>query len=570
MTLSDIRSINDLSKLLEVEVRLITYYAYSKSKKYKTFTIAKKSGGVRVISSPVKGLKEIQHKIYNALKPFYSPRNCVHGYVSKDIVKNRSIVSNAGVHENQRWLGKVDIKNFYPSIHTGRIIGLFKSSPLNLPHELALILAKLCTYQNQLPQGAPPSPILSNLVARSIDSKLTALARKNRCYYSRYADDIFISTNQRVFPNNILFYDRNGLVSIGYELENIFKIVDFEINLSKVSLKNKSKRQIVTGIVVNDIKNVPREHIREIRAMLYSWKKYGLDKAEKHWQENVDKVNRVAQASSSFKLAVRGKIEHIAAVKGKLDDIYLKYAKKLAKLDKDYRLSTSFTNQINQVCVFTEGKTDASHLNAALTYFHAREEFLDIKLVFAKNKKGEGDQSLKSLIEYLPSTKQHKVTIGLFDHDNPEIIKSMKGSNTDFKDHGNNVFSIVIPIPSFRKDMEHICIEHYYKNEDLLKEDDKSRRLYLKEEFDPKNGVHNSKKCTVNIRMKGKGKGNLIVDSDVIDSLKKENVALSKMAFAEYIKDRKPPFHEVDFSEFKVIFNIIKEIQENYIDYYNS
>ena len=156
-------------------------------------------------------------------------------------------------------------------------------------------------------------------------------------------------------------------------------------------MKNKSRRQVVTGIIVNEIKNVPKEYIREVRAMLYSWEKYGLDKAEVYWRTKVDKRNRATDLLPRFRWVVRGKIAHIAAVKGKIDPVYLQYAKRLAKLDTNYSLDTKAiaSSIASEIRIFVEGKTDTLHLSSALEYFHSNGEFTNIKLIFPENKNGD-------------------------------------------------------------------------------------------------------------------------------------------------------------------------------------
>ncbi len=559
MTLSTVKTASDLAKLLDVKPTSLTYFAYiiPSNKKYSSFSINKKGGGSRKINSPTRGLKNIQRKLYKEIELFYSPRSCVHGYI-----KEKSIVTNAYAHKNQRWLGRIDIKSFYPSIHTGRVIGLFRSQPFNLPRDIAVLLAKICTHENELPQGAPTSPVISNLIARGVDSQFGVLARENKCYYTRYADDIFISTNQRVYPAEILSHNKDGTTQLGEAAKQVFKDVGFEVNPSKLSLKDKSRRQIVTGIVVNESPNTPKEYVREIRTMLYVWERYGLTSAESHWRSKIDNKNRGNPAPPSFSGVLKGKLSHLAAVKGRADPVYLKFAKRLAKLDENFSIDpkTIVSAIANEIRVFVEGKTDILHLEAALAYFHSKGEYDQIKIVFPDNKNGEGDDALSKLCKSLSSSSQNKLTICVFDSDNPKFAKEMKGSATDYKDHGNNVFSLVIPTPSFRKNNE-ACIEYYYQDEDLMLKDENGRRIYLRSEFDEKNGTHRTETGVVCLHPKKK---TLIVDSDVIDVAQKKNIAMAKCEFAKNIKEAIKPFDGVNFDEFSKVFETIQKLHAEY------
>ncbi|MGR5325816.1 reverse transcriptase domain-containing protein [Vibrio sp. DNB22_17_1] len=564
MQLSAVKNLDDLSLCLGVSKKKLAYFAYiaPNSKKYSTFQISKKNGGHRSISAPTEQLKKIQFSIYEQLEPFYQPRKSVHGYV-----KDKSIISNAKSHAGQRWLGKVDVKAYFPSISSRRIVGLLKNEPFNMPNKIAATVALLVTVNDELPMGSPCSPIISNLISRRLDAKLAALSRKHKCFYSRYADDIFFSTNRRLFPREIIHFTEEDASVVGSELEQIFEEEGFVINTDKVSLKDKSQRQIVTGIVVNERINVPREYVRELRAMLYAWEKYGLAKAESHWLNNHANYNRLGDnppMPPRYSWVVRGKLNHIAAVRGASDELYLKFAKRLAKVDSSFRIDPKAiaASVASEIQVYVEGKTDAIHLRAAIQALHGLGKYTSLKLSFPNEENAKGDGELIKACNVMSGSNQQHLTIFLFDSDVERTTREMKGSAVAYKDHGNNVFSVVMPNPSFRGD-DKICIEHLYTDNDLMLKTDQGLRIFKIEEFDRKIGLHNSEKGLIRLYP---SKNTLIVDSDVIDVDSGKNVALSKAKFAELVEGKLAPFDNVSFEGFEPLFDVFEKLHSDYIN----
>lgn len=554
MEFPEIKNNQDLADFLEIKKEVLAYYAYygQKIKIYNSFQIRKRSGDFRLIESPVKGLKEIQKQVLKKLEPQVSFRPCVYGFI-----KNRGIAQNAEIHVRQNWLLRLDIKDFFPTITTTRLIGLFKSKQFSMAPSPARALALICTKDGRLPQGAPSSPILTNILCKGLDYKLQRLAQKHKCYYSRYADDIFISTDKKFFPAELASYDEESAsLTVGHDIISIINSAGFTINEDKSSLKHRSQRQVTTGLVVNQKVNVSKEYVRSVRAALYSWQKFGLEAAEKHWQSNVCKGNRHGQASARFRWVVRGQVSYIGSIKGKSDPVYLSLAKKLNSLDSSFIFDEKFTSLIKteEIHIYTEGKTDKKHIESAIRSAGLSSNFSDLNIVL-KDAKKDGSGNLKSLCHNLSTTSQKFLTICIFDRDEPEIIKEMGGSSGDYLDHNNNVYSLIIPNPEFRKNTE-ICIEHLYKDNDLFKIDANGRRLYARSEFDE----HNCHKTESNIFIKHPPKS-LICDSGIINILEKKNIALTKNDFAEAISAQQPPFQAMDFDGFIPLFEKIREIK---------
>ncbi len=265
MVISDIESREQLAFLLNIPLSKLTYLLYVKKidNCYTSFDIKKKNNGVRVISAPNEDLKDIQRKLGYLLeshhKAFLKEKN-IDNKISHGFEKNKSIITNAAVHRNNKYILNIDIKDFFDSIHFGRVRGFFnKNIEFNLPLDMATVMAQLVCYKGVLPQGAPTSPIVSNLICNILDIRILNLVKKYRMNYTRYADDMTFSTNDRCIVDN---YD--GILE---EIANELDKFGLYINDKKTRLIYKDSRQEVTGLVVNKIINVNRDYCKKTRAM---------------------------------------------------------------------------------------------------------------------------------------------------------------------------------------------------------------------------------------------------------------------------------------------------------------
>ena len=294
-------------------------------KRYREFTIPKKSGGERRILAPRPGLKLLQTKINGVLQEVYRPRMATFGFV-----RSRNIRMNAEQHVGNRWVFNVDLRDFFPSINFGRVRGLFISQPYELPPSVATVIAQVCCHDNQLPQGAPTSPVLSNMICRRMDNELLSLSRKHSSVYTRYADDITLSSNRQVFPVALATSQDNGFggaTGPGLELLSVVQNNGFQINDDKSRLQRRTRRQTVTGLLVNEKVNVPRSYVRELRGMLHAWERYGMKAAQDTFERRYFRPQSRAPfmpTPSLFKV-IGGKISHLGDVRGKTDPLYLKY-----------------------------------------------------------------------------------------------------------------------------------------------------------------------------------------------------------------------------------------------------
>ena len=335
--LSELKSGQDVARLLGISDGQLKYLLYSsRFIKYKKIEIKKKMGGVRLIHSPHHALKKLQRSLNSILVQVYQPKPSTYGFVS-----GKSIIKNAEQHLHQRYILNIDLKDFFPSINFSRVQGLFKAAPYNLSHDVSTVLAEICCHEfeldeqlnERLPQGAPTSPVVSNMICAELDTQLQHLAEAYKCIYTRYVDDITFSTSRPKFPPSLAFFlEKDDKWILGKELLEIIEGNGFFVNERKIRLATKHQHQEVTGITVNEFLNVKRSYVRQIRAMLYEWKTHGLEHAESTFLEKFDKKNRLDSSKASFPYVVQGKIEFLGSVKGKSDPIYVRFIDQLRVL----------------------------------------------------------------------------------------------------------------------------------------------------------------------------------------------------------------------------------------------
>ena len=289
--LNQLKTKDDLAKLLGFKnARYINYLLYNIqiANLYNSFTIPKKNGGERIIHAPKKELKFLQKKLANVLWECYlesiesksKGKNFKTPVLSHAFEKGKSIITNSQIHRNKKYILNIDLKNFFDSFNFGRVRGFFiKDRDFAVTPEIATVIAQIACYQDKLPQGAPSSPIITNLITRILDYRIVKIAKKYRFTYSRYADDMTFSTNRELNSNKL----RAGkeLDNFLTELEELIISSGFEINPKKTRLSNNMQRQEVTGLVVNKKINVKREYVKNTRAMAFQLYKDGAFEIDK-------------------------------------------------------------------------------------------------------------------------------------------------------------------------------------------------------------------------------------------------------------------------------------------------
>ncbi len=261
---------------------------------YHEFEIYTK-GKSRIILAPSQPLKSRQHWILKEILNKLPTNECCHGFV-----QHRSIKTNAEMHINQTQVLCMDIHNFFPSINIDRVFEVFHS--IGYTSKVAQALAQLCTHNDILPQGAPTSPALANIIFSPIDQQiLNAISAKN-ITYTRYADDLTFSAT----------YDIDFIISM---ISDIINTNGFEINNSKTHLMKSPYRKIITGLVVTDTVKVPRYFKRKFNQELYYCEKYGVASHLKKCKSN-KKIN--------FKEYMYGKAYYIKMIEPDLGERYLR------------------------------------------------------------------------------------------------------------------------------------------------------------------------------------------------------------------------------------------------------
>ena len=265
------------------------------TKYYNSFTIKKKSGKDRNILSPYTELKKIQFNILNDL--LYDKR--ISEY-AKAYVKNISLIDNVKIHRGYKYILKLDISNFFENISYVDVYNIFKE--YGFSNGLCGVLAHLTTYDEYLPQGAPTSPYLSNLVMRKFDYIIGKWCKKHNINYTRYSDDMTFSMNE--YNKELIRFVRVNLYKYGLELNN-----------EKICLINNSSQQKITGIVVNNKIQVDSKYRKTIRQEVYYINKYGID-------EHIKRIN--IEDKKKYLDSLFGRIQFVLCVDSRNKE-FIKY-----------------------------------------------------------------------------------------------------------------------------------------------------------------------------------------------------------------------------------------------------
>ena len=255
---------------------------------YQRFAIPKKTGGQRFISAPMPRLKRCQYWVLDHILAKVPCHPAAHGFLPQ-----HSILSNALPHVGQTVVINLDLKDFFPSIEYPRVKGVFKS--LGYGDQIATLLGLLCTEQateevrvdkqkyfvagkkRSLPQGAPSSPMITNILCHTLDKRLYAAASKLGFVYTRYADDLTFSSKQK---------ERPPVGKLLWRVKQIIADEGFTLHPDKQHIMRHSQKQEVTGIVVNHSPTIDAKTLHRFRATLHQVEKNGP--AGYHWNGNTD------------------------------------------------------------------------------------------------------------------------------------------------------------------------------------------------------------------------------------------------------------------------------------------
>ncbi len=295
--LPNFANIEALANAMGIHVGELRFLSYNRRtaqvSHYRRFGLRKKTGGIRKISAPMPRLKRAQEWILANILELIPLHDAAHGFR-----RGRSIVTNARPHVGQDVVINMDLEDFFPTVTFPRIRGVFRK--MGYSGQLSTVLALICSEpeteevhldgrtffvaktDRRLPQGAPTSPALTNIICRGLDARLTGLAQRFGFTYTRYADDMTFSGSGPALQN------------IGRVLRQANYIIeqeDFKVHPKKTRVFRKSSRQEVTGLVVNERLGVNRELLRRFRALLFQIDRDGP--ANKHWGHSSDVMTSI-------------------------------------------------------------------------------------------------------------------------------------------------------------------------------------------------------------------------------------------------------------------------------------
>jgi RNA-directed DNA polymerase len=287
----------DLAAALDITVNQLRFLAFNRRAStishYVRFNIAKKTGGVRRISAPMPHLKKVQQWVLDSILEKVALHQSAHGFR-----RGRSIVTNAKPHVGAEIVINLDFKDFFPSISYPRVKGLFRA--LGYSEAVATLLGLLCTEpeveevtldgktyfvattERHLPQGAPSSPAITNVLCRRLDRRLSQMAAELGFAYTRYADDLTFSGSVDA---------HRKVCNILKRTERIVAHEGLTIHPQKTRVLRKSQQQEVTGVVVNQKLNIDRNTLKCFRATLHHIEKDGL--AGKQWGQSPDLLKAI-------------------------------------------------------------------------------------------------------------------------------------------------------------------------------------------------------------------------------------------------------------------------------------
>ena len=417
-----------IAQAMGVSVKGLRFLAFSRKKShYIRFQIPKKTGGNRKISAPTHLLKKTQKWILENILEKIQLHDAAHGFRLK-----HSIVTNAEHHVGKEVIINIDLKDFFSSISYIRVKGLFKS--FGYSETASTIFGLICTEpkikeielngktelllswtKRYLPQGAPTSPAITNILCHRLDRRLYSMAKQYGFDYTRYADDLTFSASGESLRN---------IFNIFQNTRFIVEQEDFEINEQKTRVIRRYQQQEVTGIVVNEKLNVSREKLKNFRAVLYQIEKDGLEGHK--WGQSEDIIASI-EGFANFVLMVNP--EKGAKFKEQIDGIKEKYGRK--KKAKVLKVSPPI---LNQAGIVAQINTKLKELGCNKTNTH-----MYLKKIYNKHSlKKLTEEELLELLGDLTSSQSGDSDLG-----NINFVKRFRAlifqQNRYIPPHGENI-----------------------------------------------------------------------------------------------------------------------------------
>lgn len=348
----------ELGQPKNVTFENLSFYIMQRTerKRYRHFRLPKRSSGFRDIYSPNAFLHSLQLDAKYLLEQFYNAPNCVVGFVN-----GRSVKDGAQQHVGRRYMMNLDLKDFFSQVSAKRIVKTLMAEPYNFSPRLAIVIARLCCVNLKaekfssciqkkewlshlhLPQGTCTSPLLTNIVCETMDRSLSELCAANGVVYTRYADDITLSSDTDIF--------RNASGQFTPFVKKFLSNLPYRLNKNKTHLSRAGQHREVTGLTVSDKGiGVGRAYIREIRDLLFIWERYGLATAEERFAASYAERHGNTRAIPSLPNFINGKLCYLKMVKGNDAPVYQRLRSQFEQLEGLQLLQDCKTYYIRTDC----------------------------------------------------------------------------------------------------------------------------------------------------------------------------------------------------------------------------
>ena len=300
-----IRDTTQLSAYLGVRRKTLHNVVRCVNDHYARIAVPKSNGGTRILYAPSSCIKEMQRSILRHILRYIPVSHYATAYV-----EGRSLRDNAAPHVGKKYLLKMDITDFFGSISFSQVL----SSAFNsnyFPKQIGYLLTTICCRKDFLPQGAPTSPALSNIVMKSFDENIGAWCKERGITYTRYCDDLTFSSDSELYH---VFKKASAML----------EEMGFEVNEKKTGFITNASRQSVTGIVVNEKISIPRDYKRQLRQEVYYVLKYGLE-------ESIMMQGRIEFAPTDYidgqryLMQLIGKVDYVLSIEP--DNVWFENAK---------------------------------------------------------------------------------------------------------------------------------------------------------------------------------------------------------------------------------------------------
>lgn len=300
--------IYQLSSELDVSIEDLREVSKCASSRYRRYYIKTRSGKFRKIEEPDYLVSMLQRRILRRILRFYDISEHAAAYH-----KGASVKQNAQPHVGKKYLLKMDLKDFFGHVTDSMLLRTAFSIE-HFPFFIGKMLTDICTRHGAIPQGACTSPALSNIVMKEFDDRMGRWCRGNGVTYTRYSDDLTFSSDRPLYGTYL-------------RARKLLGWMGFEVNEEKTHFITAANRQQVTGLVVNDVLDVPSDYRRKLRQEIYYVLRFGAEEAFSRCYDRLDEPDLTVRR---YLLRLIGKTDYVLQVR-KEDSFFLNAKKRLAE-----------------------------------------------------------------------------------------------------------------------------------------------------------------------------------------------------------------------------------------------